>query len=66
MVDSPGHSALLLLMLALAARPLSRIWDSPLRYRPLTLFGLRWRISPKPLSQAAPSQSSPSLGDPKS
>lgn len=184
MVDLTGHSALLLLMLALAARPLSRVWDSPLRYRrligvaafvlslahvghmldhsldwnlgaiafmipqhrwglwagivalllmtpaaltstnrlqtalgrnwrrlhllsvpalglavlhtlalgshyfgnlsqlgrnegnggrsllilllTLTVFGLRWRISPKPLSQSSPSQSSPSLGDPKS
>ena len=181
MVDLTGHSALLLLMLALAARPLSSIWEGPLRYRrligvaafvlslahvghmldhsldwnlsaiafmipqhrwglwagivalllmtpaavtstnrlqtalgrnwrrlhlltvpalglavlhtlalgshylgelsrnwengvrsllilllTLIVFGLRWRISPKSISQAAPSQSSPSLGDPKS
>lgn len=33
MVDRTGHGALLLLMLALAARPLSRWWTAPLRYR---------------------------------
>ncbi|NMG59117.1 sulfite exporter TauE/SafE family protein [Geitlerinema sp. P-1104] len=33
MVDLTGHGALLLLMLALAARPLRPIWPSPLRYR---------------------------------
>lgn len=33
MVDYTGHGALLLLMLALAARPLSHFWASPLRYR---------------------------------
>jgi len=33
MVDYTGHGALLLLMLALAARPLSRFWAVPLQYR---------------------------------
>ncbi|MGQ4645947.1 urease accessory protein UreH domain-containing protein [Lyngbya aestuarii] len=33
MVDYTGHSALLLLMLALVARPLSGLWAAPLRYR---------------------------------
>ncbi len=33
MVDYTGHGALLLLMLALAARPLSRFWTAPLQYR---------------------------------
>jgi hypothetical protein len=33
MVDITGHAALLLLMLALIARPISRIWSAPLRYR---------------------------------
>ena len=33
MVDYTGHGALLLLMLALAARPLSRFWAAPLQYR---------------------------------
>jgi uncharacterized protein len=33
MVDYTGHAALLCLLLALAARPMSRIWSAPLRYR---------------------------------
>ena len=33
MVDYTGHGALLLLMLALVARPLSNIWSIPLQYR---------------------------------
>ena len=33
MVDYTGHGALLLLMLALIARPLSRFWTAPLQYR---------------------------------
>ena len=33
MVDYTGHGALLCLMLALIARPISRIWAQPLRYR---------------------------------
>lgn len=33
MVDYTGHAALLLLMLALIARPISRLWAAPLRYR---------------------------------
>lgn len=33
MVDYTGHAALILLMLALIARPLSRFWVQPLRYR---------------------------------
>ena len=33
MVDYTGHAALLLLMLALTARPISRLWSAPLRYR---------------------------------
>ncbi len=33
MVDYTGHGALLLLMLALIARPCSHIWAAPLRYR---------------------------------
>ena len=33
MVDYTGHAALLCLGLALAARPVSRIWAAPLRYR---------------------------------
>ena len=33
MVDYTGHGALLLLMLALVARPLSRLWAAPLQYR---------------------------------
>lgn len=33
MVDYTGHAALICLMLALIARPISRIWSSPLRYR---------------------------------
>lgn len=50
---------------------LSRNWENGGRsllilLLTLTVFGLRWRISPKSISQAAPSQSSPSLGDPKS
>ncbi|MGB0564005.1 MAG: sulfite exporter TauE/SafE family protein [Spirulinaceae cyanobacterium] len=35
MQDYSGHGALLCLMLALIARPLSRIWPAPLRYRRL-------------------------------
>ncbi|MBW4442340.1 MAG: sulfite exporter TauE/SafE family protein [Plectolyngbya sp. WJT66-NPBG17] len=33
MVDYTGHAALICLMLALIARPISRIWATPLRYR---------------------------------
>ena len=33
MVDYTGHAALIFLALALIARPLSRLWASPLRYR---------------------------------
>lgn len=33
MVDYTGHGALFLLMLALAARPISRFWGTPLKYR---------------------------------
>jgi sulfite exporter TauE/SafE len=33
MVDYTGHAALICLMLALIARPISRLWSSPLRYR---------------------------------
>lgn len=33
MIDYTGHGALLLLMLALTARPLSRLWNAPLQYR---------------------------------
>ncbi|HEY9615705.1 MAG TPA: sulfite exporter TauE/SafE family protein [Microcoleaceae cyanobacterium] len=33
MVDYTGHAALLCLMLALIARPISRVWSFPLRYR---------------------------------
>lgn len=33
MVDYTGHGALILLMLALIARPISNLWASPLRYR---------------------------------
>jgi DMSO/TMAO reductase YedYZ heme-binding membrane subunit len=33
MVDLTGHAALLLLMLALIARPISRLWAQPLKYR---------------------------------
>lgn len=33
MVDYTGHAALLCLILALIARPLSHFWSSPLRYR---------------------------------
>ncbi|MER3476371.1 MAG: ferric reductase [Leptolyngbya sp. ERB_1_2] len=33
MVDYTGHAALICLMLALIARPISRIWAFPLRYR---------------------------------
>ncbi|XHX76282.1 MAG: sulfite exporter TauE/SafE family protein [Stenomitos frigidus ULC029] len=33
MVDYTGHAAILLLMLALLARPVSRFWQFPLRYR---------------------------------
>lgn len=33
MVDLTGHAALLLLMLALIARPISRFWPQPLQYR---------------------------------
>lgn len=33
MVDSTGYGALLCLMLALVARPMSRLWAGPLRYR---------------------------------
>ncbi len=33
MVDYTGHGALLLLMVALAASPLSRFWGQPLKYR---------------------------------
>ena len=33
MVDYTGHAALFCLMLALLARPISRLWSQPLRYR---------------------------------
>ncbi len=33
MVDYTGHAALICLMLALIARPISRLWAAPLRYR---------------------------------
>lgn len=33
MVDLTGHTALLCLMLALIARPISRLWPQPLQYR---------------------------------
>ncbi len=33
MVDYTGHTALICLILALIARPISNFWDSPLRYR---------------------------------
>ena len=33
MIDYTGHGALLLLMLALTARPLSEVWAAPLQYR---------------------------------
>jgi sulfite exporter TauE/SafE len=33
MVDHTGHGALFLLMLALVARPLSKFWGQPLKYR---------------------------------
>lgn len=33
MVDYTGHGALLCLMVALIARPISRLWSSPLKYR---------------------------------
>ncbi len=33
MVDYTGHAAVLCLMLALLARPVSRFWQFPLRYR---------------------------------
>ncbi len=33
MVDYTGHAALLCLMLALIARPISRVWSAPLKYR---------------------------------
>ena len=39
MVDYTGHGALLLLMLALIARPLSSLWTVPLQYRRLIGVG---------------------------
>jgi hypothetical protein len=39
MVDFSGHAALFMLMLALIARPISRFWSSPLRYRRLLGVG---------------------------
>lgn len=33
MVDYTGHAALILLMLALIARPIARLWAAPLKYR---------------------------------
>jgi hypothetical protein len=33
MVDYTGHGSLILLMLALIARPVSKVWPQPLRYR---------------------------------
>ncbi len=33
MADYTGHAALILLMLALVARPISELWSTPLRYR---------------------------------
>ena len=39
MIDYTGHGALLLLMLALIARPISSWWDAPLQYRRLLGVG---------------------------
>ena len=39
MVDYTGHGALVLLMLALIARPFSSLWAAPLRYRRATGVG---------------------------
>lgn len=39
MIDYTGHGALILLMLALAARPLSLFWSTPLEYRRLIGVG---------------------------
>jgi sulfite exporter TauE/SafE len=39
MVDYSGHGALICLLLALAARPLSRIWSGPMAYRRLLGVG---------------------------
>lgn len=39
MIDHTGHGALLLLMLALMARPLSKWWSAPLQYRRLIGVG---------------------------
>jgi sulfite exporter TauE/SafE len=39
MVDYTGHGALLLLMLALVARPLSNLWKAPLQYRRIIGIG---------------------------
>ena len=39
MVDYTGHGALILLMLALAARPLSIFWSTPMEYRRLIGVG---------------------------
>lgn len=45
MTDYSGHAALGCLLLALLARPLSRLWAAPLRYRRVLgvgAFGLSW------------------------
>ena len=45
MNDYSGHGALLCLVLALAARPISRVWTGPLRYRRVLgvgAFALSW------------------------
>lgn len=45
MTDYSGHAALGCLLLALVARPLSRLWAAPLRYRRglgVGAFGLSW------------------------
>jgi hypothetical protein len=39
MVDYTGHAALICLILALAARPISRLWSLPLKYRRLLGVG---------------------------
>ena len=39
MVDYTGHGALILLMLALAARPLSAFWSTPMEYRRIVGVG---------------------------
>ena len=39
MIDYTGHGALILLILALIARPISRWWDAPLQYRRIVGVG---------------------------